>query len=120
MPRELGSTLVCRDHGCSELVLGRHLVSASARPSFVLILCTLTIILKDAITSLDSFNLLETTKKTHGIAEGVGNKAMAVFIKQRGQEMSDDTVTWFRSKPTLASALLEFVQRFACLSGVVN
>ena len=40
-------------------------------------------ILKDAVPKLDSFSFIETTAKTHVVAEAVGNKAMAVFIKQR-------------------------------------
>ena len=45
---------------------------------------------------------------------------MTVFIKQRDQEMSDDTVKWFRSKPTLATTLLKIVPKFISLSKMMN
>ena len=62
------STLVCRDRGCSEHILG------------------------DAVTDLDSLNLVETTAKTHFVAEGVGNRAMAAFMKVRKQETAEDAI----------------------------
>ena len=52
-----------------------------------------------AVHNPDSLNLVETTARIHVIAEGVGNIAMAVFIKVRKQEMAEDAVKWLRSKP---------------------
>ena len=39
------------------------------------------------------------TTKAHVMAEGVGNEAMASFIKVRKPETAEDAVPWFHSKP---------------------
>ena len=50
------------------------------------------IILEDAVPDLNSLNLIGATAETHIVAEGVGNRAMAAFIKVRKQETVEDAV----------------------------